>query len=162
MKKTQPVRKNGLFISIHVLYFHIFTSMQNEDYIKKQIDQFAKVVAAALARLLKLKYDIGVQETVCYIQQEGVDPEIQDLLNTSTEQLRHKIEAGTIPVKSLPELIHFFIAATEIHIEANDKRSARELYSKATLAYDVFARESKSFDYELHLAIQNTKERLNG
>lgn len=133
--------------------------MEQRDYLKKQIDQFGKVLGKIYSDLLGLKNDgqiFAVFERTNQALKNELDFDIQDILNTPTDRLLDTlIEQKKISNDNLDKLAEIFLLIAD-----NRPGDNKGLYEKSLAIYDYLQSFEITFILDRQLKITKIKNHL--
>ncbi|MHC1704517.1 MAG: hypothetical protein AB9846_11465 [Tenuifilaceae bacterium] len=140
--------------------------MQQEDYLKRQIDQLGRVLGKILADLLGLKTQgqAGqVIEVTNLALKDELDLNIDDLIALPEEEFISTLVVGKklneMHLEKLAEIL--FLIAEDSKYQEKENKKSKELYLRAFLIYDHLNRTSSTYSFDRQYKIEEIRKILN-
>ena len=139
--------------------------MQQEDYIKRQIDQLGRVLGKILADLMGLKTrgqaSQGIESTSQALKTElGLN--IDDLtLIPSDLFLTTLLDTKKFSDNNFEQLAEImFLIAEELNIKNTDVGKMKQLYERALIIFEILDKTSSTYSFDRHSKIEKIKKVL--
>lgn len=134
--------------------------MEQEDYLKRQIDQLARVLGKALTNLLGLKNkgqaSFGI-EISNQILKEELDFDIQELIDINTEDFIQTLRTEKhFTNENLDRLAEIFFVLADGQAEKDN----RGLYEKCLTIYEYLENADKTYSFDRQMKINHIKNLL--
>ena len=139
--------------------------MEQEDYIKRQIEQLGKVLGKLLADLIRLKTNgrmsEGMEEADHALKTE-LDLDLNSLALIPAESfLTSLLAVRKINDNQFEQLADIlFLIAEELYTSHTDSLKMKNLYERSLIIYDVLDSTSSTYSFERHRKIEKIKNVL--
>ncbi len=139
--------------------------MEQEDYIKRQIEQLGKVLGKLLADLIRLKtsgrMSDGIEEADQALKTE-LDLDITSLTLIPAEAfLSSLLAVRKFNDKHFEQLADIlFLIAEELYTSHSDSLRMKKLYERSLIIYEVLDKTSSTYSFERHMKIEKIKKVL--
>lgn len=139
--------------------------MEQEDYIKRQIDQLGRVLGKILAGLMGLKARGQASRGIESVSQDlktELGLNIEDLTLIPTESfLATLLDTKKFSDSNFEQLaeIMYFIAG-ELNVKNKDVSTMKLLYERALVIFEILDQTSSTFSYDRHTKIEKIKKML--
>ncbi|MEI6051000.1 MAG: hypothetical protein WCS03_19090 [Bacteroidota bacterium] len=139
--------------------------MEQEDYIKRQIDQLGRVLAKILADLTGLKNQgqtgVGYEAAdQALINELGLN--IDDMTSIPTEKfiktLQDRRKLSNDNLDNLAEIL--FLIAEELNHKDTDNGKMKKFYERSLIIYEHLDKTSSTYSFDRHNKIEQIKETL--
>jgi hypothetical protein len=147
---------------IHLQRIYKCTELQQEDYIKRQIDQIGRVLGKILSDLIGLKargqMGDGIELTSLALKKE-LDLDIGSLTSVPTEEFINTLKViRTMNDDSLEMLADIFLLiAEEPMITDADNENRIKLFERSLTIYEHLDRTSSIYSFDRHIKIEKIK-----
>ena len=136
--------------------------MEQEDYLKRQIDQLGRVLGTILADLLgfRAKGQIGEGiEATDQALKRGLDLNINDLISIPPEKFIQRLqEVKKLSNDSFDKLADIlFLLAEEPARQDIDNERRKQLYESARVIYEHLDKTSPTYSFDRHYKIEKIK-----
>ena len=136
--------------------------MEERDYLKRQLDQFGRVLGMLIARLLKTNPE-GQMESQAFVNQalnEELQLDIPKIIDIESKYLLFTLtNEKNLSNENLEKLAYLFLLLTED--EDNLSESERKnLLQKSLIIYEYLQAASDTFSFERHTNIERIKANL--
>lgn len=133
--------------------------MEERDYLKRQFDQFGRILGQLIARLLKLKSE-GQTESFVFVNQALTDElqlDIPQIINIESEFLLFTlIHDKKLNDDNLDKLAYLFLLLAEDADNLNDNER-KNLLEKSLLIYEYLQGTSDTFSFDRHINMEKIK-----
>ncbi|MEI7492720.1 MAG: hypothetical protein WCK92_15065 [Bacteroidota bacterium] len=139
--------------------------MEQEDYIKRQIEQLGKVLGKLLADLIRIKtsgrMSDGIEEADQALKTE-LDLDITSLTLIPAEAfLSSLLAVRKFNDKHFEQLADIlFLIAEELSTSHSDSLRMKKLYERSLIIYEVLDKTSSTYSFERHMKIEKIKKVL--
>jgi hypothetical protein len=139
--------------------------VEQEDFIKKQIDQLGLVLGKILSDLLGIKTQGHINERIEIINhtlKNLLDLDVDDMITIppdkfiDTFQVKNKLTDNSFEM--LANIL--FILGDEVDLKNNDKEKNKKLYQRALIIYEYLNSKSSTYSFERHLKVEKIKNAL--
>ena len=139
--------------------------MQQEDFIKKQIDQLGRVLGDILSDLLGRKTQGQISERIEIVNQKlknSLDLDIEDLITIPTDKFIRTLKVKNNMTNDSFDILGniFFLLAEEIDYRDNEIEKRRYLYQHSLIIYEYLNNTSSTYSFDRHLKIEKIKKAL--
>ena len=139
--------------------------MEQEDYIKRQIDQLGRVLGKILAGLLGLKARGQASQGIESVSQElktELGLNLEDLTLIPTDSfLTTLLDTMKFSDKNFEQLAEImFLFAEELNARNTDVSKMKLLYERALIIFEIFDKTSSTYSYDRHSKIKKIKKVL--
>ena len=139
--------------------------MEQEDYIKRQIDQLGRVLGKILAGLIGLKAHGQVSEGIEAADQAlktELGLNIDDLTLIPTESfLKTLLGTKKFSDNNFEQLAEtMFLIAEELNIKNIEVGKMKKLYERSLIIYEILDRTSSTYSFDRHSKIEKIKKVL--
>ena len=139
--------------------------MQQEDYIKRQIDQLGRVLGKILADLMGLKARRQASleiESVSQALKTELGLTIDDLTLIPTDSfLTTLLDAKKFSDNNFEQLAEImFLIAEELNIKNTDVGKMKQLYERALIIFEILDKTSSTYSFDRHSTIEKIKKVL--
>ena len=138
--------------------------MEQEDYIKRQIDQLGRVLGKILADLTGFRargqMGEGIEAADQAIKAE-LGLSINDLISIPTENFINKLqESRKVSDDNFDKLADlFFQLAEELDQSGTDNEKMQNLYERSLMMYDHLDQTSLTYSFDRHTKIEKIKNK---
>lgn len=140
-------------------------NMEQEDYIKRQIDQLGRVLGKILADLTGLKSQgktsVGI-EAVDQVVKNELDFTIDEMTSIPTEKFINILQGGrklsNDTINNLADIL--FIIAEELVPSDTDHEKKKKMYERALTIYEHLEKTSSTYSFDRRYKIAQIKEAL--
>jgi hypothetical protein len=136
--------------------------LQQEDFIKRQIDQLGQVLGKILADFLGLKTQGQISEGIEAADQalkSGLDLNVDDLTSIPTEKfiksLQEVKKLSNDNFDKLAEIL--FLLAEELNHRGTDNEKKKKLYERILAIYMHLDKTSSIYSFDRHIKIEKIK-----
>jgi len=139
--------------------------VEQEDYIKRQIEQLGKVLGKLLADLIRIKtsgrMSDGIEEADQALKTE-LDLDITSLTLIPAEAfLSSLLAVRKFNDKHFEQLADIlFLIAEELSTSHSDSLRMKKLYERSLIIYEVLDKTSSTYSFERHMKIEKIKKVL--
>ena len=139
--------------------------MQQEDYIKRQIDQLGRVLGKILADLMGLKARRQASleiESVSQALKTELGLTIDDLTLIPTDSfLTTLLDTKKFSDNNFEQLAEImFLIAEELNIKNTDVGKMKQLYERALIIFEILDKTSSTYSFDRHSKIEKIKKVL--
>ena len=139
--------------------------MQQEDYIKRQIDQLGRVLGKILADLMGLKARRQASleiESVSQALKTELGLTIDDLTLIPTDSfLTTLLDTKKFSDNNFEQLAEImFLIAEELNIKNTDVGKMKQLYERALIIFEILDKTSSTYSFDRHSKIEKIKNVL--
>ena len=139
--------------------------MQQEDYIKRQIDQLGRVLGKILADLMGLKARGQASleiESVSQALKTELGLTIDDLTLIPTDSfLTTLLDTKKFSDNNFEQLAEImFLIAEELNIKNTDVGKMKQLYERALIIFEILDKTSSTYSFDRHSKIEKIKKVL--
>jgi hypothetical protein len=139
--------------------------MQQEDYIKKQIDQLGRVLGKILSDLLGLKSQGSLSERIEIVDQplkNSLNLDIEDLITIPTDNFIDTLKAENKLTNDNFEILAnlLFHLADEVDDRDNIYEKKSLLYQRSLVIYEYLNSTSSTYSFDRHLKVEKIKNTL--
>jgi hypothetical protein len=139
--------------------------MQQEDYIKKQIDQLGRVLGKILSDLLELKSQGSLSERIEIVDQplkNSLNLDIEDLITIPTDNFIDTLKAENKLTNDNFEILAnlLFHLADEVDDRDNIYEKKSLLYQRSLVIYEYLNSTSSTYSFDRHLKVEKIKNTL--
>ena len=139
--------------------------MQQEDYIKRQIDQLGRVLGKILADLMGLKARRQASleiESVSQALKTELGLTIDDLTLIPTDSfLTTLLDTKKFSDNNFEQLAEImFLIAEELNIKNTDVGKMKQLYERALIIFEILDKTSTTYSFDRHSKIEKIKKVL--
>ncbi len=134
--------------------------MQQEDFIKKQIDQLGQVLEKLLADLMGLKSRGQIHEGVEItntILREHLDLPIDELITLSADELIVKLQAKRLSNDNWNMFADILFQLAEQFEAMKDNETKKKLYEKALMMYEYLDENNSTYSFQRHTIMEKIK-----
>jgi len=136
--------------------------LQQEDFIKRQIDQLGRVLGKILADLFGLKTQGLVSEGIEAADQtlkNELDLNIDDLTSIPTEKFIKTLQEGKkLSNDNFDKLADIlFLIAEELEHQDPDNEKKKKLYERSLTIYEHLDKTSSTYSFDRHAKIEKIK-----
>jgi hypothetical protein len=139
--------------------------LQQEDYIKRQIDQLGRVLGKILADLIGLKAKGQVSEGIEAASEAlkgELDLDIDDLASIPPEKflliLKEEKKLSDINFEKLADIL--FLLAEKPDLFNSDKDRRSKLYERSLIMYEYLDKTSSTYSFERNAKIEKIRNWL--
>ena len=139
--------------------------MQQEDYIKRQIDQLGRVLGKILADLMGLKArrqaSLEIESVIQALKTE-LGLTIDDLTLIPTDSfLTTLLDTKKFSDNNFEQLAEImFLIAEELNIKNTDVGKMKQLYERALIIFEILDKTSSTYSFDRHSKIEKIKKVL--
>jgi len=139
--------------------------LEQEDYIKRQIDQLGRTLGKILAGLIGLKASRRSGPGIESVSQElktELGLNIQDLTLIPTDLfLTTLLETQKFSDNNFEQLAEImFLMAEELNAKNSDLSKMKKLYERALVIFEILDQTSTTYSYDRHSKIEKIKKVL--
>jgi len=139
--------------------------LQQEDYIKRQIDQLGRVLGKILADLMGLKARGQASleiESVSQALKTELGLTIDDLTLIPTDSfLTTLLDTKKFSDNNFEQLAEImFLIAEELNIKNTDVGKMKQLYERALIIFEILDKTSSTYSFDRHSKIEKIKKVL--
>jgi hypothetical protein len=139
--------------------------LQQEDYIKRQIDQLGRVLGKILADLMGLKARRQASleiESVSQALKTELGLTIDDLTLIPTDSfLTTLLDTKKFSDNNFEQLAEImFLIAEELNIKNTDVGKMKQLYERALIIFEILDKTSSTYSFDRHSKIEKIKKVL--
>ena len=133
--------------------------MEQEDFIKRQIDQLGRVLGTILADLIGLKAQGQISEGIEAADKElkkKLDLNVDNLTSISTEKFIKTLQEGKkLSNDNFDKLVDILFLLTEELDERNtDNEKKNKLYERSLTIYEHLEYTSSTYSFDRHFKIE--------
>lgn len=133
--------------------------MEQEDFIKRQIDQLGRVLGTILADLIGLKAQGQISEGIEAADKElkkKLDLNVDNLTSISTEKFIKTLQEGKkLSNDNFDKLVDILFLLTEELDERNtDNEKKNKLYERSLTIYEHLEDTSSTYSFDRHFKIE--------
>ena len=138
--------------------------MQQEDFIKRQIDQLGKVLEKILADLIGLKtqgqISVGIEAADQALKNE-LDLNVDDLTSIPIEKFIETLQEGNKLSNENFDILAgiLFMLAEEFDNRDTDNEKKRKLFERSLTIYEHLDKASLTYSFDRHFKIDKIKRR---
>ena len=139
--------------------------MEQEDYIKRQIDQLGRALGKILADLIGLKTGGEMSEGIEEADQalkNALNLKIDDLISIPAEKFIQTLqEAGKLNNDNLDKLADLlFLIAEELDQNEPENEKIKNLYIRSLIIYEHIDKTSSTYSFDRHNKIMQTMQAM--
>ena len=139
--------------------------MEQEDYLKRQIDQLGKVLGKILAGLMGLKARVQVSqgiESVSQVLKTELGLNLEDLTLIPADLfLTTLIDTKKFSDNNFEQLAEImFLIAEELNTKNIDILKMKSLYERALIIFEILDQTSSTYSFDRHSKIKKIKKVL--
>ncbi len=139
--------------------------MEQEDYIKRQIDQLGRVLGKILDGLMGLRARGRVSQGIESVSQDlktELDLNLEDLALIPTESfLNTLLETKKFSDNSFEQLAEImYLIAGELNDKNKDVSKMKQLYERALIIFEILDKTSSTYSFDRHSKIEIIKKML--
>lgn len=130
-----------------------------QDYLKKQIDQMARVLAKLLGDIIGLKNDMRIseaEEIVNTVSEKDLGFNFDEVIQKENEELlNYLLNEKQFSTETIEAIANILYELGEI---MGDKNKQLNYFKKAILLFEHLNKERKTFSFDFMLKINKMKE----
>ena len=134
--------------------------MEQRDYLKKQIDEFAQVIFAMMTNLLQLKnegkFNQGIPTTSQQLK-EVFDYDLEELIAIADDKFISILKAKKIKNESLDKLADLLLLLAD---NEGPTEKGKSLYKKSLLIFDKLESVEPIYSMDRHRKIERIKKTI--
>ena len=139
--------------------------MQQEDFLKRQIDQLGQVLGKIFAGLIGLKDQGRMREgieTASQALKTGLGLNIDDLTLIPTESfLTTLLDTNKFSDNNFEKLAEImFLVAEELKVRNTDIGKMKKLYERSLIIFEILDLTSSTYSFDRHRKIEKIKKAL--
>lgn len=139
--------------------------MEQEDFIKRQIDQLGRALEKILSGLMRLKVRGQTSQGIESVSQDlktELGLNLEDLTLIPTESfLTTLLDTRKFSDNNFEQLAEImFLIAEELNTRNIDVSKMKQLYERALVIFEILDQTSTTYSYDRHSKIEKIKEVL--